>query len=1211
MHFLKFIVVGNLLSHTKSITEQECIALESFYNSTRGDMWGINTNWPHSTSTPNVTCNDICHNNTIPYGVQCDDQYHIYALSMTDNNLTGTIPDSISNLQYLSQLSIVSEPYNLQGFLPNSTFDIISLKQINLELVSLSVEISSKFCNLINLEHFVVFSYATLHGTIPNCVENMIHLTKMQLGASDIMQMSSHDSNMYRTIYSDSDGTRLGNQYLTGTIPNALVNLPNISMIEFIGLAIEGPLPQINKNIDPDEFFEFKLNTFSVSNDVSYPWKTTLNESFCTMIANVQYIQLLTNAIYGTLPQCIFNNIAKPSLYLDLSYNSLTGTIPQFNFNITNCDNMVIDFSSNKLTGTVPDWMTKCQNSTFQLGNNSLTGTIPSNWSTNSYFALSNNRLHGTIPSDLWISNPCDHITQHRSLQYQFNDNQLSGTFPANLINDFNKCDNKIINIWIDLSHNKMQHFPFCDIKSVKLKRIFLNKNIIVENDISQSLNCLFANNSNISKIFLHNNPFIQGDISKINLGGGEYENQLQARKLGQLTLHDCDISGRLPDRLNLSNMSAFTIFNNRISCKLPNNVASYYDSHAVSTDNPFLYLILLGNLFDVEKLDAKNQYHWLKYSEFVNAVNLYLTEDDRMVLIVLLVVTCFAGVIILLRTMFYLFGKLKIRKVKHTSRELENENVSNLFVNFMNYVCGMLSNPLLLLISIILVVMYYFNSNYYQCGRITSHFGLNYFQFSWDQQHSTTDKTVIEMTILLCTIGFNGIFLFKLQQLKKTLKQMSNDYYNKNNCFHNNNNNGTNSKNSRTICTCTPLFGWLGWLCCYLTGAILATIYIIVQSLPTPNIFNINAYWQQKSIDYLLGIDIALINIYVVPRLIDSSFGVLSSPQLQKNVKSYTNFRAYGIVFLRSMLSIFIPLIISLMFLNKCGNLWALLWNTCAKDSDTFNASLMNPDTSTRVYLLTHKSVCGVKSFLFPPNKLQIGQCLRSFYDQWIPIIIIKLTVVIINPWILMFITKYFKYKIKTLSMCCCCCWCFRSKTVDNHSTENRASLMSLNDDVGPDSHGRVETLDEKDKNNSNQSNPKNNIQIKIDSAYSMIAIKLEICLFFSLISPFVLWMTFCAIFSNWLAFRIMQKRLSWRLVSGSYFNGANCNENSDNKRDLVFPVFSIVMSLWLQQIMIALLCWTMFSLYITIIWIVVNILLDFLYIFISCKKIKHSALK
>ena len=129
---VKLIFINILILHAFqaafSILEDEFIALKNFYNDTNGNDWYIKRNWEFAEQNNNITANDICVNIN-PYGLQCSvvtntisNNTHIIGIDFVDNNLNGTIGNSISNLSYLISFRIIDAP-KLTGPFPQTFYN--------------------------------------------------------------------------------------------------------------------------------------------------------------------------------------------------------------------------------------------------------------------------------------------------------------------------------------------------------------------------------------------------------------------------------------------------------------------------------------------------------------------------------------------------------------------------------------------------------------------------------------------------------------------------------------------------------------------------------------------------------------------------------------------------------------------------------------------------------------------------------------------------------------------------------------------------------------------------------------------------------------------------------------------------------------------------------------------------------------------------------
>ncbi len=142
-------------------------ALVAFYNSTGGATWTTKNGW-----SSNATNCNVC----TWTGVVCNAAGRVSALNLGFNNLTGTIPNSITQLSFLTKINMYSNNF-ATGPLPT-------------------------FLNSLPLLEYVDLGDNNYTGTIPSTYGSVANL---------------------RTLYLD-------NNALTGTLPAALVNAPIVTM---------------------------------------------------------------------------------------------------------------------------------------------------------------------------------------------------------------------------------------------------------------------------------------------------------------------------------------------------------------------------------------------------------------------------------------------------------------------------------------------------------------------------------------------------------------------------------------------------------------------------------------------------------------------------------------------------------------------------------------------------------------------------------------------------------------------------------------------------------------------------------------------------------------------------------------------------------------------------------------------------------------------
>jgi hypothetical protein len=196
------------------IDEEECNALVDLYTSTNGANWTNNTGW-NETNTP---CSW--------HGVSCSGG-HVAHLNLFNNQLSGSIPDSLGNLSNLWWLHLGSN--QLSGSIPGS------------------------FGNLSNLSNLRLYSNQ-LSGSIPDSLGNL----------SSMVYLSLHNNQLSGEIpewlgnFSSLWILHLHNNQLSGPIPDSLGNLSHLQWLLLYNNELCGDIPPSLMNLS--KIYELSLN---------------------------------------------------------------------------------------------------------------------------------------------------------------------------------------------------------------------------------------------------------------------------------------------------------------------------------------------------------------------------------------------------------------------------------------------------------------------------------------------------------------------------------------------------------------------------------------------------------------------------------------------------------------------------------------------------------------------------------------------------------------------------------------------------------------------------------------------------------------------------------------------------------------------------------------------------------------------------------------
>ncbi len=234
-----------------AVTSSEWNALVALYNATDGNNWKDNSNWLQG---------DPCTNNW--YGVTCDTkETTITRITLNYNDLTGTIPNAIGDLQSLNYLNLGTN--HLSGSLPSTLTNLqSSLTQLILSDNHLSGQIDVIF-TLSNLT-FLDLHENDLTGRISN-IGKLPKIHYLNLGSN---QLNGTIPSNISLLVNMSWLELYGNDF-TGTIPNSLTSLnTNLTHLNLAYNRLNGEIPSEIQNMNLD-FLYLVHNCNLYSNDQS------------------------------------------------------------------------------------------------------------------------------------------------------------------------------------------------------------------------------------------------------------------------------------------------------------------------------------------------------------------------------------------------------------------------------------------------------------------------------------------------------------------------------------------------------------------------------------------------------------------------------------------------------------------------------------------------------------------------------------------------------------------------------------------------------------------------------------------------------------------------------------------------------------------------------------------------------------------------------
>ncbi|CAI0453141.1 unnamed protein product [Linum tenue] len=401
---------------------------------------------------------------------------HLKSLSLSNNNISGSIPPSLG---FPSLQSLNLSRNSLSGAVPASFLDLDSLKFLDLSHNLLSGPLPEDLFRNCSSLRWISLSGNSLEGSIPSTLYgcsalNTVVLSRNRFSGSPDFTSGIWSLSRLRTL-------DLSGNSFSGSVPEGVYRLRNLKEIRLQGNGFAGTIPWDLGLCPHLNRLDFGDNAF-----------TGPIPEYLLRLGSLSHLSFSNNLLTGNLPDRI-SELTKLE-FLDLSHNGLTGGIPSSivscsglsvirlrgnNFNgtipdqmFTNLGSLVeVDFSGNQLVGALPPASPAFFNSIqiLDLSGNQLTGHIPAGNGLISsglkHLNLSWNDLHSTLPPELgYLQNlevldlrystvhgsiPADLCESGKLAILQLDGNSLSGPIPEEIGN----CSSLYL---LSLSHNNL-----------------------------------------------------------------------------------------------------------------------------------------------------------------------------------------------------------------------------------------------------------------------------------------------------------------------------------------------------------------------------------------------------------------------------------------------------------------------------------------------------------------------------------------------------------------------------------------------------------------------------------------------------------------------------------------------------------------------------------------------------------------------------------
>ena len=327
------------------LTDREI--LEQLYRNADGPNWSRSAGW--LTDAPLAEWQDV----------ETDAAGRVVELSLRQNNLTGSLPAELGQLEKLRVLDLAGNRFS--GRIPLEIGDLDSLEHLSLNGNQISGIIPSSIGQLLELR-YLALSENRLSGPIPADLGD--------LGRLEVL--------------------RLENNRLSGEIPQELAKLSNLTRLNLRANFLKGPIPPEIGDLDQLKHLDLAENQISGS-----------IPSALGNLGAMEFIDLADNQLTGGIPSQL-GTLDRLSL-LDLSGNQLTGPIPAELGGLANLQELQL--FGNELSGAIPTELGDLASLTIlNLADNRLSGSIPADLGDLANLVtlnLGDNELAGPLPAEL------------------------------------------------------------------------------------------------------------------------------------------------------------------------------------------------------------------------------------------------------------------------------------------------------------------------------------------------------------------------------------------------------------------------------------------------------------------------------------------------------------------------------------------------------------------------------------------------------------------------------------------------------------------------------------------------------------------------------------------------------------------------------------------------------------------------------------------
>uniref|UniRef100_A0A0E0NBW4 non-specific serine/threonine protein kinase n=1 Tax=Oryza rufipogon TaxID=4529 RepID=A0A0E0NBW4_ORYRU len=378
-----------------------------------------------------------------PFPVEFGRLTRLTYLWLSNMNITGEIPESLSSLRELNLLDLSSN--KIQGKIPRWIWQRKKLQYLYLYDNRFTGEIEPNITAL-NLVEIDVSSNE-LTGMIPDGFGKITNLTLLFLYFNKLNGSIPPSIGLLPKL----TDIRLFNNMLSGSLPPELGKHSPLGNLEVSNNNLSGELPE-------GLCFNRKLYDIVVFNN-SFSGKLPSSLDGCYLLNN---LMMYNNNFSGEFPKSLWSVVTNQLSTVMIQNNSFSGTFPkQLPWNFTR-----LDISNNRFSGPIPTLAGKMK--VFIAANNLLSGEIPWDLTGISQVTevdLSRNQISGSLPMTIGVLARLNTIN--------LSGNQISGNIPA-------AFGFMTVLTILDLSSNKLSGEIPKDFNKLRLNFLNLSMNQLI-----------------------------------------------------------------------------------------------------------------------------------------------------------------------------------------------------------------------------------------------------------------------------------------------------------------------------------------------------------------------------------------------------------------------------------------------------------------------------------------------------------------------------------------------------------------------------------------------------------------------------------------------------------------------------------------------------------------------------------------------------------